>query len=445
MGMDNDARNRIRRAMLAKKATSPKVRGQYKRAVRAARLEQEARQQAEFGPRPRASAGRPHRRPSCRPRSGKARPLGDRPGRTAGPAASSRSAPMPSMSSSTPSGPRIRFRRRHCSAGRKGRRRDRHAAADEYTRIRWARSRPCRPCTRSRNATPLPTDVPPINFDRKDPFTMLLLGVDTREGDTDPSRSDTIILAYVDPLEKHVNLLSIPRDLLVTQAGGFGQAKMSDVYANGEINKYVDPTRGGIALVRDTIEQNFRIQIDYYAQVDFNGFKKIVDAFGGVTVDNPYPIKDDEYPTEDYQFTRVFFPAGIQHLYGEQALAIRPHAARRQRLPAQRPAAAGPPRHPSAGAATEPAPEGDGSDRHARRFRAHGLPARNSSGSASRSSARTCRATRSSSSRSPISYRTRSSMAATTRPSIGTKRSPAPASSPPRRTGTASPRRRTPA
>ena len=49
--MDNDARNRIRRAMLAKKATSPKVRGQYKRAVRAARLEQEARQQAEFGPR----------------------------------------------------------------------------------------------------------------------------------------------------------------------------------------------------------------------------------------------------------------------------------------------------------------------------------------------------------------------------------------------------------
>src|SRR6476469_785385 len=49
--MDNDARRRIRRAMLAKKATSPKVRGQYKRAVRAARLEEEARQQTEFGPR----------------------------------------------------------------------------------------------------------------------------------------------------------------------------------------------------------------------------------------------------------------------------------------------------------------------------------------------------------------------------------------------------------
>jgi LCP family protein required for cell wall assembly len=168
--------------------------------------------------------------------------------------------------------------------------------------------------------TPIPTAPPPINFDRKDPFTILMLGVDTREGDTDPSRSDTIILAYVDPLAKHVNLLSIPRDLLVTQAGGFGQAKMSDVYANGEVNKYVDPTRGGIALVRDTIEQNFRIQIDYYAQVDFVGFRKIVDAFGGVTVDNPYPILDASYPTEDYQFTRVFFPAGLVHLDGDEAL-----------------------------------------------------------------------------------------------------------------------------
>ena len=49
--MDNDARNRIRRAMLAKKATNPRVRGHYKRAVRAARLDQEARQQTEFGPR----------------------------------------------------------------------------------------------------------------------------------------------------------------------------------------------------------------------------------------------------------------------------------------------------------------------------------------------------------------------------------------------------------
>jgi len=46
----------------------------------------------------------------------------------------------------------------------------------------------------------------------------------------------------------------------------------------------------------------------------------MVDAVGGVTVDNPYPIKDDTYPTPDYQYYRVYFPAGIMHLNGDRAL-----------------------------------------------------------------------------------------------------------------------------
>lgn len=164
-----------------------------------------------------------------------------------------------------------------------------------------------------------------IHFDRKDPFTIMLLGVDTREGDTD-SRSDTIILVSIDPLNQDdsIHMLSVPRDLLVMIAGGFGQGKMADVYSTGEVNHYLEspqhPGQGGPALVRDTLEQNFRIQIDYYAQVDFNGFKKIVDAVGGVSVDNPYPFDDDQYPTEDYQYTRAFFPEGLMHLYGEEAL-----------------------------------------------------------------------------------------------------------------------------
>ncbi len=186
---------------------------------------------------------------------------------------------------------------------------------------------------------PLPTDppLPPtapaptvdpiaaVHFDRKDPFTMMLIGVDAREGDTAP-QSDTIILVYIDPSapDDAVHMLSIPRDLRVTIAGGFGVGKMADVYALGASRHYLEsasnPGQGGPALVRDTLEQNFRIQIDYYAQVDFGGFTKIVDAVGGVTVDNPYPIKDDEYPTPDYQFSRVFFPAGLLHLYGARAL-----------------------------------------------------------------------------------------------------------------------------
>lgn len=179
---------------------------------------------------------------------------------------------------------------------------------------------------------PLPTDVPAatatidpitlVNFDRKDPFTILLIGVDAREWEEDPPRSDTIILVYIDPQnpDDTVHMMSIPRDLLVTMPGNLGQAKMSDVYSTGVQKKYLDPNFPGVALVRDTLEQTFRIQIDFFAQVDFVGFRKIIDTIGGVTVDNPYPIKDDEYPTEDYQFTRVYFPAGIMHLYGAEAL-----------------------------------------------------------------------------------------------------------------------------
>lgn len=312
-GMDNDARRRIRRAMLAKKATSPKVRGQYKRAVRAARMEEEARQQTEFGPR-----GARVRQTQPMP------PIVPPPKRKSPARWVIALAALPLLLILAVGVFILNIIIHAENAADKIQtnplQRGSVVASDTPQPTNTPNALGTIAPLPTVKATPIPTEAPPINFDRKDPFTILLLGVDTREGDTDPSRSDTIILAYVDPLEKHVNMLSIPRDLLVTQAGGFGQAKMSDVYANGEINKYVDPTRGGIALVRDTLEQNFRIQIDYYAQVDFNGFKKIVDAFGGVTVDNPYPIKDDEYPTEDYQFKRVFFPAGIIHLYGEEAL-----------------------------------------------------------------------------------------------------------------------------
>lgn len=313
--MDNDARKRIRRAMLAKKATSPKVRGQYKRAVRAARLEQEARAQPGLIP------------PGARmPPGVPAPPIVPPPKRKSPARWVILLAALPILLIFAVGAYALNV---VIHAERAANKIAQPTLARGNSVVATDTPRPTNtPDARGVIATlpptvkptPISTEPPPINFDRKDPFTMLLLGVDTREGDTDPSRSDTIILAYVDPLEKHVNMMSIPRDLLVTQAGGLGQAKMSDVYANGEIAKYVDPTRGGIALVRDTIEQNFRIQIDFYAQVDFNGFRKIVDAFGGVTVDNPYPIKDDEYPTEDYQFTRVFFPAGIIHLYGEEAL-----------------------------------------------------------------------------------------------------------------------------
>jgi len=124
----------------------------------------------------------------------------------------------------------------------------------------------------SSRPAPLPTAAPPPKLSSNKPFTVLLIGVDSREEDTDPAHSDTLILAYVDPVAKHVNLMSIPRDLQVIQAGSRGTAKITDVYANGDAIKYRGV--GGVGLVWDTLKLNFQINIDYYAQANLTGSPK---------------------------------------------------------------------------------------------------------------------------------------------------------------------------
>jgi anionic cell wall polymer biosynthesis LytR-Cps2A-Psr (LCP) family protein len=70
----------------------------------------------------------------------------------------------------------------------------------------------------------------------------------------------------------------------------------------------------------ETIEANFGVHIDHYAEVDFTGFEKVIDTVGGVTIDNPYPIKDDEYPGPGNQYMRIYFRPGWQHMDGERVL-----------------------------------------------------------------------------------------------------------------------------
>jgi len=162
----------------------------------------------------------------------------------------------------------------------------------------------------------LTADDPAIqlpDWDKKDRINILLLGVDRREADDVP-RSDTIIVVTIDPLTKDVGMLSIPRDLLVT-IPGYGQDKINAAYALGANAPVTGP-----GLIRATIEYNFGIPIHYYAEVDFDGFVRIVDTLGGVVVDVPAPIKDDEFPAEDYNYTRVYFAPGLQHMDGKTAL-----------------------------------------------------------------------------------------------------------------------------
>jgi LCP family protein required for cell wall assembly len=163
------------------------------------------------------------------------------------------------------------------------------------------------------NSTDVAAQIP--EWDGTSRLTLLLLGVDRREGDY--ARSDTIILVNVDPVEKTARMLSIPRDLKVI-IPGFGAHKINAAYAFGDANANVPG--GGPGLMMRTIETNFGINIDYFAEVDFNGFVKIVNTVGGVTLDVPYPIRDNEYPAPNNQYMRIYFPSGWQHMNGERVL-----------------------------------------------------------------------------------------------------------------------------
>jgi len=69
-----------------------------------------------------------------------------------------------------------------------------------------------------------------------------------------------------------------------------------------------------------TVSADFGIPLQYYARVDFRGFEQMVDAVGGVVIDVDWPVKDDEYPTADYGYMRIYFGPGPQLMSGAQAL-----------------------------------------------------------------------------------------------------------------------------
>lgn len=174
----------------------------------------------------------------------------------------------------------------------------------------------------TRPGDPTPTTPPPTptalpEWSGRDPINILLLGVDTRIGDEGPPRSDTIIIVHVDPVAKRVDMLSIPRDLLV-EIPGYYATKINAAYPFGELDESIPG--GGPTLVAQTIEYNFGIPIHYFAEVDIAGMEKVVDTIGGVMIDVPGIVKDDQYPTEDSGYTRVRFTAGLQMMDGVTAV-----------------------------------------------------------------------------------------------------------------------------
>lgn len=172
-------------------------------------------------------------------------------------------------------------------------------------------------------------DVTPIRIvdseTLEEPFNVLLLGVDKREQLEEGVRGDTLIVVHIDPEEGWVSMLSIPRDT-VAHIPNVGTDKINAAYQYGFTNAEMlygsdtSPEAGGGALAAETVENFLGIDVDYIAQVDFQGFEELVDMLGGLTVNVTRPILDAEYPTENYGFERIYIPAGLQVLDGRTAL-----------------------------------------------------------------------------------------------------------------------------
>ena len=159
-------------------------------------------------------------------------------------------------------------------------------------------------------------DIPLPIWDGKDRVTVLLLGIDQRDDERGlPTRSDTMIIASLDPVNLTGSMLSLPRDLWVP-IPGHGENKLNTAHFFGELDK----EGSGLQAARRTVQYNFGVPINYVARVDFAGFERLIDAVGGITIDVDRAILDNDYPNEKYGISRLYIPVGPQRMNGITAL-----------------------------------------------------------------------------------------------------------------------------
>ncbi len=147
------------------------------------------------------------------------------------------------------------------------------------------------------------------------PTTTLVIGTDggSAPGRGDARRSDSLLLVRTDPSKHRLAYLSIPRDLRV-DIPGFGSAKINAA------NQY-----GGPALTLATVRRLTGLPIQHVVVVDFDGFKDLIDALGGIEVTVPKPILSNKfdcpYPPKRCQSWEGWrFGKGKQHMDGRRAL-----------------------------------------------------------------------------------------------------------------------------
>lgn len=138
-----------------------------------------------------------------------------------------------------------------------------------------------------------------------DSISILFMGIDDSAGES--GRTDAMILATFNEDEKSVKMVSIPRDSRVELVGRDVMDKITHAHVYG-----------GIQMAVESVEHLFDVPVDYYVRLNFSAFIEIVDALGGVEIDVPFEIIEQD---SDRNKNAIHLHKGLQLLNGEEALA----------------------------------------------------------------------------------------------------------------------------
>lgn len=153
-----------------------------------------------------------------------------------------------------------------------------------------------------------------LNVTADDRLSVLVLGVGG-EGHSGSELTDTILLANADLKTQQIGMLSIPRDLAYPLGGGrFIKINAVNAYAEQK-----NPGQGARETA-DAYEELLGVKIDHVVKINFNAFKELIDAIGGVDITVERSFTDYEYPTEDEKWQTISFKEGEEHMDGSRAL-----------------------------------------------------------------------------------------------------------------------------
>ncbi|MDU5335256.1 LCP family protein [Enterococcus sp.] len=139
------------------------------------------------------------------------------------------------------------------------------------------------------------------NIDNAEPFSILLAGIDTGDlGRSDQGRSDSMMVVTINPKQKKSTIVSLDRDILTKIVGYGTNDKLNHAYAFG-----------GVKMSMDTIETLLDIPLDHYVSINMRGLKDLIDAVGGIEVNNKI----------DFTLDGIHVEKGKQTLDGEKGLA----------------------------------------------------------------------------------------------------------------------------